>query len=132
MLVVTPPGLHGVHLVQRPYEAITIPTTLIPDANGNPNGGWTRNAEGVAWEFVVTRRGATSVDSDTMATTTKASGSPEVLAGRWRSTGTGQMYGWSRCGGEVRDWGAVGGGLGGSIYGWRGPEIYFVSACGRK
>ncbi len=58
VLVVSPAGMHGVH-VSSTYERLSF-----------PSGG--KNATAAAWLFVVTQRGATSVDSDTVDSTKAA------------------------------------------------------------
>ena len=123
VLVVTPPNLRGVHLVQRPYEEISIPNV---ESKTGPCCGSTRDAEAVAWEFVVTRRGATSVDSNSVATT--LAGGSAIPEGIWTSAG------WPRpSSGSYSCGGSLGSGLGGlgAWNGVRGPDVAFVSVCGR-
>jgi len=101
VLAVTPPSLRGVH-VQQPYEKLA---WLKPG----------RSAEEIAWEFVVTRDGAISVDSAEVDATRPAN----RMAPDWSWTGSDwQGPGGSRCGG-------FGGGGGGAA----GPLVEFVSVC---
>jgi hypothetical protein len=104
VLVLTPPDLRGVN-VDPTYEALT------GTAAGN------RNTQAIAWQFVVTRKGATSVESDDHETT--SSGSHMAPDGTWTSAG------WQRRG-DFRCGGGRGGGSGAD-----GPEFSFVSVCGR-
>jgi hypothetical protein len=101
VLVVSPTTLRGVQ-IQQPYEKLA----------------WLsqgQNAEAVAWEFVVTRDGATSVDSFEVDATRPAN----RMAPDWNWTGSEwQGPGGSRCGG-------FGGGGGGAA----GPMVEFVSVC---
>lgn len=101
VLVVTPPGLRGVHL-RQPYGQLA----------------WLQSgqtAEAVAWTFVVTRDGAISVDSSEVDATKPA----DRMAPDWQWTGSEwQGPGGSRCGG-------FGGGGGGAA----GPLVEWVSAC---
>ena len=104
VLIVTPPSLPGVH-VEEPYEGLS----------GSP--AQNRNTEAVAWQFVVTRDGATSVNSAELDTTASAN----RMAPNWTWTGSRwEGPGGSRCGGS-------GGGFGGV----NGPDISFVSVCRR-
>jgi hypothetical protein len=104
VLVVTPPDLRGVH-VQPPYEALS--GVYAPK----------RNAEAVAWQFVVTRRGATSVYSAEQDATVSAN----RMAPDWAWTGSKwEGPGGSRCGGSGAGFGGV-----------DGPDVSFVSVCGR-
>lgn len=100
-LIVSPPDLSDVHVTQ-PYEELSV--------HHAPS------YEAVAWEFVVTRDGATSVAA-TEANATKAADhmAPDWS---WTSSGPGDRPGGSRCGG----WGTSGGG-------WTGPTVEFVSVC---
>jgi len=101
LLVVSPPTLQGVH-IEQPYER------LAWLAQG-------QNAEAVAWEFVVTRDGAISVDSYEVDATKPAN----RMAPDWTWTGSAwQGPGGSRCGG-------FGGGGGGVT----GATVEFVSVC---
>lgn len=101
LLVLSPPSLQGVH-IQQPYER------LAWLAQG-------QNAEAIAWEFVVTRDGAISVDSFEVDATKPAN----RMAPDWNWTGSEwQGPGGSRCGG-------FGGGGGGAA----GPMVEFVSVC---
>jgi hypothetical protein len=102
VLVLTPPDLRGVS-VDPTYEALTGTNV----AN--------RNTQAIAWQFVVTRDGATSVDSADSWTTRHGGGM--APAGRWSSAR------WQRAG-DVR----CGGGGGGSS-GANGPGFAFVSVC---
>lgn len=102
-LVVTPPDLRGVH-IEEPYGTFTRPTP--------PN----ENAEAIAWQFVVTRDGATSVSTTDEDSTVSA----DRMAPDWTWTGSKwQGPGSSQCGG------------GGGGEGIDGPYVSFVSACGR-
>ncbi len=105
VLVLTPPDSQGVRISQ-PYEALT-----------GFKGDLHTNAEAVAWEFVVTRDGATSVDSTTVDSAKSGSGrmAPDW---QWTSSGWTGRPGGSRCG-------HTGGGGGG----YPGPLVEFVSAC---
>jgi hypothetical protein len=101
VLVVTPPSLQGMH-IQEPYEK------LAWLAQG-------RNAEAIAWEFVVTRDGAISVDSFEVDATKPGN----RMAPDWNWTGSDwQGPGGSRCGG-------FGGGGGGAA----GPMVEFITVC---
>jgi uncharacterized membrane protein YgcG len=102
VLVVSPPGLHGVHLKQ-PYEQLS----------------WLRsrqNATAVGWLFVVTRNGAISVDSTSVEST--KNGRKQAPQWQWTTSGFQPQSGGSKCGG----YGGGGGGYG-------GPLIEFVSKC---
>lgn len=106
VLVVTPPDLHGVQ-VDQTYEALTGTTA------GN------RNAQALAWEFVVTRAGATSVSSANYETTRR--GGRMAHGWFWNSAGPGPKSGDDfQCGGS-----------GGSTGNANGPEVSFISDCGR-
>lgn len=99
-LVVSPPGLQ--ERVQDPYERLP---TLEPY----------RNSEAIAWEFVVTKNGAASVDS----AETDASKAANRMANFWEWNGSSWAKGGDgRCGG----WGNSGGGP-------AGPAVDFVSVC---
>ncbi len=102
-LILVPLDLTGVQ-VQAPYEQITLPTG-------------TGTGEAIAWDFVVTAGGATSVSSTTVDRTRGGT----AMAPDWDWTGTRwEGPGGSRCGGELLS----GGG------GWRGgPLVEFVSVC---
>lgn len=102
VLVLSPPGLRGVR-VQRPYEHLSY---LKPG----------QNATAVGWLFVVTRRGAISVDSTSVDSTSNARGGAPTW--QWTTSGFQPQSGGSKCGG-------YGGGGGG----YEGPLIEFVSAC---
>jgi len=106
-LVITPPSLRGIR-VNEPYEALP----WFPGA-----GNTTINAEAIAWQFVVTRDGATSVDSTSVESAKAGSG---LMAPDWQWTSSGWTGrpGGSRCG-------HTGGGGGGYV----GPYVEFVSAC---
>ncbi len=104
LLILTPPDLRGVR-VERPYEAIT----ATPVEN--------RNTEAIAWEFVVTRSGATSVYSAQQDTTRPG-------GGLWRS------WAWSGSEWQNSDRSLCGGSDGG-FGGVNGPDVVFVSFCGR-
>jgi hypothetical protein len=100
-LIVSPPELGEVH-VDQPYEELSV--------HHAPS------YEAVAWEFVVTRDGATSV----AATEGDATKAADHMAPDWSWTSSGAQGhpGSSRCGG----WGSSGGG-------WAGPTVEFVSVC---
>jgi len=103
VLVVTPPNLAGVR-VQPPYEALTAPYRR------------NSNQQVLAWEFVVTRRGATSIASAEQETTRVGGG----MARDWVWTSSGPKPGGAgQCGGS-------GGGFGPD-----GPLVTFISVCGR-
>ena len=104
VLILTPPDLQGVH-VEQPYEAL-------PGTNFR-----NENTQAIAWQFVVTREGATSVDSAEWETT--RSGGAMAPGWFWGSSGP-LTSDDNRCG-------ASGGGSGNA----NGPEVDFVSACGR-
>ena len=74
------------------------------------------NREAIAWQFVVTKNGATSVAAASVEATRQAKKmAPEW---EWTSAGHGSRPGGSRCGGT-----------GGSSGGSAGPSIQFVSIC---
>ncbi|HKC77031.1 MAG TPA: hypothetical protein VKB70_01465 [Gaiellaceae bacterium] len=99
-LVLSPPGLRV--RVQDPYEKLP---SLEPG----------RNSEAIVWEFVVTKYGATSVDS----AETDASQTADRMANFWQWNGSSWLKGGDgRCGG----WGSSGGGP-------EGPAVDFVSVC---
>ena len=98
-LVLSPPGLRYAN-VSRPFERLAV----------KPG----RNAEEIVWEFVVTKNGATSVDSGEA----DASKSADRMATFWSWTGSEWVKsGDGRCGG----FGSSGGGA--------RPSITFVSVC---
>jgi hypothetical protein len=104
VLIVTPPGLQGVH-IDEPYEGLS----------GTP--AQNRNTESIGWQFVVTRAGATSINTSEQETSVSGGG----MAPDWTWTGSKwEGPGGSRCGGS--------GGGGGGV---NGPDISFVSVCGR-
>jgi hypothetical protein len=104
VLIVTPPGLRGVH-VREPYEGLVGPHTR------------SRNTEAIAWQFVVTRNGASSVYSAEIDTTRSGT----RMAPDWTWTGSKwQGPGGSRCGGSGEGFGGI-----------DGPDIEFVSVCSR-
>src|SRR5581483_1052306 len=107
VLIETPPGYHAIHL-RSPYEQFTWPKT--------GKSGGLENAEAVGWLFVVTRDGATSVDSTAMETTKP--GKPMAPDWQWTTAGFQGHPGGSKCGG-------TGGGGGG----YPGPLVEFVSVC---
>lgn len=99
-LVASPPDLGELHLSQ-PYEELSLPHAPTYEA--------------IAWEFVVTKNGATSV----AATEVDATKPADRMAPDWTWTGSGgQRPGSSRCGGSGGSWG-----------GWEGPTVEFVSVC---
>lgn len=102
VLILTPPDLRGIH-IEPPYDAIT--GTRVEN----------RNTEAIAWEFVVTRSGATPVYSAEEDTTRPGGG----LWRSWVWTGSEwQRSDRSLCGGSD-------GGVG------LNPDVTFVSICGR-
>ena len=101
----TPPSLRGIR-VSQPYEALP----FFP-------GTGKSNAEAIAWQFVVTRDGAKSVDS-TSVESAKPAGDREAPDWQWTTSGWTGRPGGSRCG-------HTGGGGGG----YHGPYVEFVSAC---
>jgi hypothetical protein len=106
VLIVTPPNLRGVH-VEEPYGSLSGPTAQ------------NRNAEAIAWQFVVTRHGATSVNAADQYTTVSA----DPAAPTWTWTGSAWqkwMSGGSPCNGDSNGGGSV-----------DGPDLAFVSACTR-
>jgi len=102
VLIVSPPGLRGVHAMS-PYERLAYPRSR-------------QNATAVAWLFVVTRQGATSVDS------TSVYSSKNVRRGApgWQ---------WTTSGFEPKPAGTHCGGTSGGGGGYMGPFIEFVSKC---
>jgi hypothetical protein len=104
VLVVTPPNLPGVH-IQAPYESLAVPYLR------------NHNTQVIGWQFVVTRKGATSVESAETDTTRSGRG----MAPSWDWTGsTWEPGDTSLCGGSDGGFGGV-----------NGPEVRFVSFCGR-
>jgi hypothetical protein len=101
VLVLTPPDLQGVH-VQQPYETLS-GTNVRHD-----------NTQALAWEFVVTQDGATSVSSADYETSRP--GGRRIPEWFWLSSGA-KKAGDIQCGGS-------GGGSG------NGPLVSFMSACG--
>jgi hypothetical protein len=101
VLVTSPSGLAEAH-VSQPYEELSVPHAA--------------SYEAVAWGFVVTKDGATSVAA-TEADATKAADHMAPDWG-WTSSGPADRPGGSRCGGR--------GSSGGS---WAGPTVEFVSVC---
>jgi hypothetical protein len=74
------------------------------------------NREAIAWQFVVTKNGATSVAAASVEATRQAKKmAPDW---EWTSAGHGSRPGGSRCGGT-----------GGSSGGSTGPSVQFVSIC---
>jgi hypothetical protein len=117
VLVVTPPGLRGTRVTQHPGEAVSIPSGPAI-TRGQYWLGYARNAEAIAWEFVVTRRGARSFDSATVLHTRPGGGA--LPAGIWSSAGW-QPVG---AGGQVTC------GVGtGSTNGQTGPRVTFITVC---
>jgi hypothetical protein len=103
VLVLTPPDLQGVR-VEQPYEAVTGATVR------------NENTQALAWEFIVTRNGATSVSSANYATSRRGGRmAPDWF---WFSSGP-KKSGDFQCGGS-------GGGSGDA----NGPDVAFMSACG--
>jgi hypothetical protein len=101
VLVLTPPDLRGVH-IERPYETLS------------GSNAQNVNTQALAWEFVVTRDGATSVSSADQETSRAGGG----MAPNWIwSSGT-KRGGLIRCG-------SSGGGRG-----IDGPDVTFISTCG--
>jgi hypothetical protein len=105
VLLVTPPDLRGA-AVHGPYEQLT-PLWRSSDQ---------RNAQVIAWEFVVTRKETLSVYSAEAAETRSGGWAPDWM---WTSSG-GRRSGGGQCG-------FTGGGFGGAD----GPDVYFVSGCRR-
>ena len=106
VLVLIPPGLAGVQIFQ-PYETLWPITRLVPLTSPPPY-------EAIAWEFVVTRAGATPVAAATLAATTRSGqGAPSFSwnDGSWKQDGT------ISCGATGFAWGGT------------GPTIEFISAC---
>ncbi|MDX6480765.1 MAG: hypothetical protein QOG85_1275 [Gaiellaceae bacterium] len=103
VLVLTPPNLRGAH-VDPTYEAIS--------GAYAPN----RNRQVIAWEFVVTKDGATSVAA--ASSQTGRSGGGRAPDWRWSSSGP-VRSGDSQCGFS-----------GGSFGSGDGPDVYFLSGCG--
>ena len=100
-LVVSPRGLVHVH-VQTPYEQLS------------PHPG--APFEAIAWEFVVTKRGATPVAAAEEDATKPAN----RMAPDWSWTSSGVQKlgsGSSRCGGSGVSWGGS------------GPTVEFISVC---
>ena len=98
VLILTPPNLQGVH-VDRTYEALT----GINRRNSN--------TEAIGWRFVVTRNGATPVDSVEADTSRSGPG----MAPHWNWTGS--------------KWEGPGGSHCGDVE--SGTGITFISVCGR-
>ena len=106
VLVVTPPGLTGVQIYQ-PYETLWPNGHALPIASSPPY-------EAIAWEFVVTRDGASPVAASTEA----ASKDSTQTASFWDWNGTQfEQSGRGTCGGTAYSWGGT------------GPSIEFISAC---
>ena len=103
VLILTPPDLQGVH-VEQPYE--TLSGTDVRNAN----------TQALAWEFVVTQDGATSVSSADYVTSRP--GGRRVPNWYWFSSGP-KKSGDFQCG-------LSGGGSGNA----NGPWVSFMSACG--
>lgn len=101
VLILTPPDLKGVH-IESPYEAFSGTDV----AN--------RNTESIAWEFVVTRHGATPV-SGAEADTTRPGG------GLWQS------WDWTGSKWQPGDRSQCGGSDGSS-----GATVVFIAICGRS
>jgi hypothetical protein len=99
-LIVLPPGLRGVHVGQ--YEQLSLPKRG-------------RSLEAIAWEFVVTKAGATPV-----ATATQDRSKPGArMSPDWTWQGSGwHRTGDSRCGGEFITGGA-----------FADPTAEFISVC---
>jgi hypothetical protein len=100
-LIASPPYVGSLH-VDRSYEFLSVhhaPTY-----------------EAVAWEFVVTDRGATSVAAAEADATKPADRMAPDWS--WTGSGAGDHPGGSRCGGSGGSWG-----------GWTGPTVEFVSVC---
>jgi len=107
VLVITPPSLRGIH-VSEPYEALP----------WFPGAGNTKiNAEAIAWQFVVTRDGAMSVDSTSVESARAGSGR---MAPDWQ---------WTSSGWTGRPGGSLCGHTGGGGGGYPGPLVEFVSIC---
>ena len=106
-LVITPPSLRGIR-VNEPYEALP----WFPGA-----GNTTINAEAIAWQFVVTRDGAMSVDSTSVESARAGSGR---MAPDWQ---------WTSSGWTGRPGGSLCGHTGGGGGGYPGPLVEFVSIC---
>jgi hypothetical protein len=101
-VVITTPRAQRAHVHWR-YETVSL-------ANGRGN------SEAIAWQFVVTKNGATSVAAASVETTRQAKKmAPEW---EWTSAGHGSRPGGSRCGGT-----------GESSGGSTGPSVQFVSIC---
>jgi hypothetical protein len=100
-LVVIPPEL-GSAYVRQPYEQLSTPKT-------------DRSHEAIAWQFVVTKDGATPVAGAEVDST---QGAPRMApfmswsGSRWQEAGD------AHCGGS-----------GGSNGGWTSPTIEFISVC---
>jgi hypothetical protein len=109
VVVVTPPGAQGLRIWQ-PYETLwqpgVSPPTLSPPF------------EEIAWEFVVTRDGATPV----AAATAYATGSFHQMAPLWYwSRGGWQYAGTGECGGSSF--------IPSVDLGTTGPILKFIAAC---
>lgn len=103
LLIVTPPDLTGVHL-DPTYEALTGPDVR------------NENTQAIAWQFVVTQRGAMSIYSASNESVRSGGG----VAPDWT---------WSRSGPHAAGNGKCG--FGGGGFGPSGPDVYFISGCGR-
>ena len=101
VLIVSPPGQSDVHITQ-PYENLS-PHPAPP-------------FEAIAWEFVVTKNGATPV----AATAEDATKSANRMAPDWSWTSSGVQRlgsGSDRCGGSGESWGGA------------SPNVEFISVC---
>jgi hypothetical protein len=100
-LIVSPPGLGYAH-VDQPYEDLSVHHAVPYEA--------------IAWEFVVTKHGATPVAAAEADATKPANRmAPDVS---WTSAGVRRLgSGSSRCGGSGGSWGGT------------GPTVEFISVC---
>jgi hypothetical protein len=106
VLVATPPGLAGVQIYQ-PYETLWPNGRTVPLERDPP-------FEAIAWEFVVTRDGATPVAASAEA----ASKDSTQMAPFWDWGGSSfTRDGMGTCGGEMFSWGGT------------GPSFELISIC---
>ncbi len=108
-VVLTPPGVLGLR-IRQPYETLWQP--------GVPPPPLSPPYEEIAWQFVVTRDGATPV----AAATSYASSSSHQTAPLWYWSGTGwQFAGTARCGGSSF--------IPSVALGTTGPGVSWISGC---
>jgi hypothetical protein len=114
VLVVTPPVLDRVRVdfQRQPFNFVSLRSARIYS-----------NDEVIAWEFVVTQRGAKSVDW--AASTKTLDGGGTMPGGFWTSAGWSRPPGGNDCGGTSWGWSSI-------AKTWSGgPYVSFVSVCRR-